>query len=111
MTVAIDPRLAQALDERARGREVTRSAAVEEALSWWLRMLAEQEAEKLEQLGNARGTGNERRAKRSEGAEARIAAQMILEALRYQFPAMQDVSDYELRRRAISKLDRSRDGT
>ena len=107
-TVAIDPGLAKALDARVRGKGTTRSAAVEEALSWWLRMLAEQEAEELEQLSNL---GNGRRAKRSEATEARIAAEMVLEALRYQFPAMQDVSDYELRRRALSKLNGGRGGT
>lgn len=107
-TVAVDPNLAKALDVRVRGREITRSAAVEEALSWWLRMMADQDGEELDRLGNGRGRG------RSEAAEARIAATMVLEALRHQFPAMRDMSDHELRSRALSTLRtgprRRRDG-
>ena len=105
-TVAIDPTIAQAVDERARGKQITRSAAVEEALAWWLQTLAEQDGEELARLGNRR------RASRTEAiAEAKIAAQMVLEALRYQFPAMQELSDHELRQRSLSKLDRSPGGT
>lgn len=104
ITVAIDPGLAKALDARVRGKGTTRSAAVEEALSWWLRVMAEQDGEEIEQLSNGRRTG------RGEAAEARIAVEMVLEALRYQFPAMEGLSDLELRRRVLSKLDRSRGG-
>lgn len=105
VTVAIDPGLAKALDARVRGQKMTRSAAAEEALAWWLRVMAEQDGEEIDRLGKGRI------AKRSEAAEARIAAAMVLEALRYQFPAMDGLSDYELRRRVLSKLDRSRDGS
>lgn len=99
ITVAIDPNLAQALDARASGRKINRSVAVEEALSWWLKIMAEQDAEELGQFSDGR------RKRWSEATEAKIVAQMVLEALRYQFPAMQDMSDYDLRRRVLSKLD------
>ena len=104
ITVAIDPGLAQALDARARGRKINRSVAVEEALTWWLREMAEQDGERLDRLSNGRR-------RRSEATEAQIAAEMVLEALRYQFPAMEGLSDLELRRRVLSKLNGSGDGT
>ena len=93
-TVAIDPGLARALDFRAKGEGMTRSAAVEEALSFWLRALAEEDAEGLD--------GYPGRPKHGRGEGAEIAARMVLEALRFQFPAMRGVSDAELRHRATS---------
>ncbi len=104
-TVAVDAGLAKALDARTRSRELTRSAAVEEALICWLRLLADQEGEDLDRLGSGPGRS------RSEASEARIAAVMVLEAMRHQFPAMQDVSDTELRRRVLAKSAGSRNGT
>jgi predicted transcriptional regulator len=103
-TVAVDPWLAEALDERTRGMETTRSAAVEEAVTWWLRMLAERETGELDRLGNGRKTGQ------SEATEARIVAAMVLEALRHQFPAMAELGDDELRRRVFSRLARGQGG-
>jgi predicted transcriptional regulator len=101
-TVAVDPGLARALDFRAKGAGMTRSAAVEEALSCWLRALAEEEVESLDRPAGGRRHGR--------GDEAGIAARMVLEALRFQFPAMRGVSDAELRRRATSGTEGGRGG-
>ncbi len=102
ITVAIDPVLARALDGQAKSGGVTRSAAVEEAVSEWLRRRIEETYGFLERGGrNGRA-----RSGRSEAAEARIAAQMVLEALRHQFPAMRDVTDQELRRRALASQEK-----
>jgi hypothetical protein len=103
ITVAIDPVLARALDGQARSGGVTRSAAVEEAISEWLRRRIEETYGALDRFG-----GNGRSPGRSEAAEAAVAAGMVLEALRYQFPAMREIGDEELRRRAIASRERSR---
>jgi hypothetical protein len=102
ITVAIDPVLARALDGQAKSGGMTRSAAVEEAISEWLRSRIEETYGALDRSkGNGRaGSG------RSEAAEARIAAGMVLEAFRHQFPAMRDVTDEELRRWAIAAQKR-----
>ncbi len=103
ITVAIDPALARALDGQAASKDITRSAAVEEAISEWLRRRIEETYGALDGLGeNGRSSG------RSEAAEARIAAGMVLEALRHQFPAMREVGDEELRRRAIASQEKER---
>ena len=102
ITVAIDPALARALDGQAKSKGITRSAAVEEAISEWLRRRIEETyglLERSKENGRA-GPG------RSDAAEARIIAGMVLEALRHQFPAMRDVTDEELRRRAIAAQKR-----
>ena len=104
ITVAIDPALARALDGQARSGGVTRSAAVEEAVSEWLRRRIEETyglLERSKENGSA-GPG------RNDAAEARIIAGMVLEALRHQFPAMRDVTDEELRRRAIASQEKGR---
>lgn len=101
ITVAIDPALARALDGQARASGVTRSAAVEEAVSDWLRARIEEVYGVLERDGAGRaGSG------RSDATEAAVAAGMVLEALRHQFPAMRDVTDEELRRRAIASREK-----
>ena len=106
ITVAIDPVLARALDSQAKGRGVTRSAAVEEAISEWLRSCIEETYGVLER---ERGGENGRAGPgRSEAAEARIIAGMVLEALRHQFPAMREVTDEELRRRALASQKKGR---
>ena len=103
-TVAIDPVLARALDGQAASAGVTRSAAVEEAVSEWLRSRIEETYRNLERRGE-----NERaRSGRGEAAEAAVAAGMVLEALRHQFPAMRDVTDEALRRRAIASQEKGR---
>jgi hypothetical protein len=102
ITVAIDPILARALDGQAKSGGVTRSAAVEEAVSEWLRARIEETYGVLERSG---GNGRARPG-RSEAAEARIALGMVLEALRHQFPAMRDVPDKELRRRALASQEK-----
>ena len=105
ITVAVEPGIARALDERARGRSITRSAAVEEALEDWLRGRIEEDREALERISERRGSRNG-----TAASEAGIGAWMVLEALRYQFPAMQSVGDDELRRRAIEARRRASGG-
>ena len=104
ITVAIDPVLARALDGQAKSRGVTRSAAVEEAVSEWLRSRIEEDYGALDRLkGNGRSSIG-----RGEAAEAAVAVGMVLEALRHQFPAMREVGDEELRRRAIAAQKKER---
>jgi ribbon-helix-helix CopG family protein len=98
ITVAIDPILARALDGQAASKGMTRSAAVEEAVSEWLRSRIEETYAILEGGGENGRAGRGR----SEAAEAAVAAGMVLEAFRHQFPAMRDVTDEELRRRALA---------
>jgi predicted transcriptional regulator len=106
ITVAVEPGIARALDEVARGRSITRSAAVEEAVEGWLRGRIEEQGEALDRLSEKRGLRN------GEGPDsaAGIAAWMVLEALRYQFPAMRDLSDSELRWRAAEARRRASGG-
>ena len=106
ITVAVEPGIARALDERAKGRSITRSAAVEEALEGWLRGRIEEDREALERISEKRGSRNGA----GLASEAGIGAWMVLEALRYQFPAMQSVGDDELRRRAIEARRRASGG-
>ncbi len=101
ITVAIDPALARALDGQAKSKGLTRSALVEEAISEWLRSRIEETYGALDRFG-----GNGRSPGRSEAAEARIIVGMVLEALRHQFPAMREVTDEELRRRAIASQEK-----
>jgi hypothetical protein len=101
ITVAIDPVLARALDGQAKSGGITRSAAVEVAISEWLRSRIEETYGALDRFG-----GNGISLRRSEAAEAAVAARMVLEALRHQFPAMREVTDEELRRRAIAAQER-----
>jgi hypothetical protein len=105
VTVAIDPVLARALDSQTRARGLTRSAAVEEAISEWLRSRIEETYGVLERGGENNGRA---RSGLSEATEAAVAAGMVLEALRHQFPAMRDVTDEELRRRALASQERGR---
>jgi predicted transcriptional regulator len=105
ITVAVEPGIARALDEVARGRSITRSAAVEEAVEGWLRGRIEEQGDALDRLSEKRGSRN------GEGTDlASIAAWMVLEALRYQFPAMRDLSDSELRWRAAEARRRASGG-
>jgi hypothetical protein len=103
ITVAIDPALARALDGQAKSKGSTRSAAVEEAISEWLRSCIEETYGILERSGGNNGRAGPGR---SDAAEAAVAAGMVLEALRHQFPAMREVTDEELRRRAIAARER-----
>lgn len=88
-TVAMEPGVADLLDRVVAGMGTTRSAVVEEAVAEHLRRMMEQDRRRLDGVGD----------------EARVAAMMILAALRYQFPAMESVSDEELRGRAIAALE------
>jgi Ribbon-helix-helix protein, copG family len=105
ITVAIDPVLAQALDGQAKSGGMTRSAAVEEAISEWLRSRIEETYGVLERGGENNGRA---RSGLSEATEAAVAAGMVLEALRHQFPAMREVGDEELRRRALASQEKGR---
>lgn len=96
ITVAVEPALVRALDGQAKSRGLTRSAAVEEALSEWLRRRMEEDSETLDRLDGRNGT-----TKRGGADEAEIAARMVLEAMRYQFPAMREITDEDLRRWAM----------
>ncbi len=96
ITVAVEPALVRALDGQAKSRGLTRSAAVEEALSEWLRGRMEEDSETLDRLDGRNGT-----TKRGGADEAEIAARMVLEAMRYQFPAMREITDEDLRRWAL----------
>ena len=88
-TVVMDPNVADLLDHAVAGAGTTRSAAVEEAVAEWIRRRMERDRRRLDGVGD----------------EARTAAMMVLEALRFQFPAMRSVSDDELRSRAIAALE------
>lgn len=106
ITVAIEPGIARALDEVARGRSITRSAAVEEALEGWLRGRIEEDREALDRLSEKGVSRNGA----GPASEASITAWMVLEALRHQFPAMRGVGNDELRRRAIEARRRATGG-
>lgn len=109
ITVAIEPVLARALDAQARSMGVTRSALVEEAISEWLRRRIEEDYGTLQGLEKKNGKALSTPGETSEeDGEATVAARMVLEALRYQFPAMQQISDEELRRRALVSQNQSR---
>ncbi len=102
ISIAIDPVIARVLEARAKAKGVSRSAAVEEALSVWLRRLIEEEhgvLDRLEENGRLSGP-------RGDAEEARIAAGMVLAAMRYQFRALEELDDEELRRRAVAAQQR-----
>lgn len=99
ITIAIDPVVARALDAWAEARGVSRSAAAEEAVSEWLRRVMEEQGEALD-----RADGRRSRTGRGEAAEARIAAGMVLQAMRYQFRSLADLTDGDLRRRATGAI-------
>jgi Arc/MetJ-type ribon-helix-helix transcriptional regulator len=103
ITVAVEPALVRALDGQAKSRGITRSAAVEEALSEWLRQRMEEDSETLDRLEGRNGS-----AERNGADEAEIAARMVLEAMRYQFPAMREVTDEDLRRWAMEATTEAR---
>lgn len=103
ITVAVEPALVRALDGQAKSRNTSRSAAVEEALTEWLRRRMEEDSEALDRLDGRDGTTRE-----SGADEAEVTARMVLEAMRYQFPAMRDVTDEELRQWALEARVESR---
>jgi hypothetical protein len=78
ITVTLDPAMARTPGDQIRWRGTTRSETVEQAVSEWVRRQVE-ERELVDGLG-AKVEG-ERAARGAH--EARIAAQMVLEALRY----------------------------
>jgi hypothetical protein len=100
--------LARTLDDQIRRRGVTRSEAVEQAFSEWVRRQVEERG-LVDGLGAKVEVQDERAARGAH--EARIAAQMVLEALRYQFPSLSDVGDAEHRRLAVATLSRTRNGS
>ena len=80
---------------------MNRSEAAEEAILEWIRRRIEGDR------GHITGL-NERLDDRTRLLErtTRLAAETILEALRFQFPALKDLSGEELRRRAEEGLRR-----
>jgi hypothetical protein len=108
ITVTLDPALARTLDEQLRWRGMTRSEAVEQAVSEWVRRRVEEDRELVDGF-RARVEAQGERAARG-AHEARIAAQMVLEALHYQFPSLSNVGDAEFRRRAVAALSRMGNG-
>lgn len=93
LTVALDPKVARALRAEAAARNATVSGVAEEALRAFLRNVHLVAVEELSGPGGRDG-----------GEEAVVAAGMVLELLRYQFPSAGDISDGELRRRAVATL-------
>lgn len=110
VTVSLDASVARQLDEQRKGRDLNRSEAVEEAIAEWVRRGVEQDRERVDGLG-ARVEAQADRVDRvaRQAGEARIASGMVLEALRHQFRALEEVGDDELRRRAMAALSRRRD--
>lgn len=105
ISLALDPALVRALDAKARGRGASRSATAEEAMWEGIRLQVEAEREALGMIGDRLGASGARSPGRgSEASEAKIAAGMVLEALKYQFPAMSEIDDGELRRRATAAI-------
>lgn len=110
VTVSLDASVARQLDEQRRGMDLNRSEAVEEAIAEWVRRGVEQDRERVDGLGakvEAQADRVDRVAR--QVSEARIASGMVLEALRHQFRALEEVGDDELRRRAVAALSRRRD--
>lgn len=91
LTVALDPVVARSLRVEAAARKATVSGVAEEALRVFLRDAHREASERL--AGPDGRDGDE---------ESAIVAGMVLELLRYQLPSAGDISDEELRRRAVA---------
>lgn len=98
LTVAVAPEVARALDAQARGRQISRSRAAEEAFAEWARRQVEGQWDAL-----GRMTAGEPSAAVLPD-EATIASWMVLQALKYQFPSLRDVSDEQLRILALRAI-------
>ncbi len=91
ITTTVDAHVLRLLDAQLEGRGVSRSEAVAEAIGEWVRRKVAEDRERVDGLGE-----------RVE--EASLEARMVLEALRYQFPPINKLSDAELKRRARAGL-------
>lgn len=99
LTISLDPEVARALRADAAARELSVSRVAEEALRRLLLRSHQEALEKLSDQGGCDGgTGN--------AEEVEIVAWMSVELFRHQFPASRDISDEELRRRAVAARGR-----
>lgn len=101
ITVSIEASTARMLDDQLRGRGLNRSEAVEEAILGWVGRRVE--ADQARATGLSEKLDDQARLLQSA---TRLAAGTILEALCYQFPALNGLSEKELRRRAEERLRR-----
>jgi hypothetical protein len=101
ITISLDATTARVLDDQRRGRGMNRSEAVEEAILEWVRSRVEGD------LGRITGLVEklDDQTRLLERA-TRLSTKTILEALRYQFPALNGLSDEELVRRTEERLRR-----
>ena len=101
VTVSLPAAVARQLDEQRSGLGLNRSEAVEKAVAEWLRRRIEADQGRIIGL-------SERMDEQSRTLEraTRMAAEIVLEALRYQFPHLQEFGSDELSRRAAARLRR-----
>lgn len=91
ITTTVDAHVLRLLDAQLEGRGVSRSEAVAEAMEEWVRRKVAEDRERVDGLGE-------------KVEEATLEARMVLEALRYQFPPINELTDLELKRRARASL-------
>ncbi len=91
ITTTVDAHVLRLLDGQLEGRGVSRSEAVAEAMEDWVSRKVAEDRERVDGLGE-------------KVKEASLEARMVLEALRYQFPQINVLSDTELKRRARAGL-------
>lgn len=101
VTVTIDGALKRLLDERAHDLGISRSEATEQALSEWVRRGVESDIESNYGYGAQMESHTDRLA--SMIYESQIRGEMVIEALRYQFAPINELSNEELRRRARAR--------
>lgn len=106
ITTTVPAELKRLLDSAIEGRGITRSQAVSQAIAEYVRRLVEEDTERAFKLGSRIDGQADRIAGMT--SEAQLRADMVLEALRYQFPALEGISNGELRRRALNSRRRDR---
>jgi urease gamma subunit len=101
VTVSLPAAVARQLDEQRRGLDLNRSEAVEEAVAEWVRRRIETDQDRITGFGD-------RMDQQTHVLEraTRMAAEIVLEALRHQFPHLQEFGSDELSRRAAARLRR-----
>ncbi len=92
ITTTVDAHVLRLLDAQLEGRGVSRSEAVAESIEEWVRRKVAEDCERVDGL-------------REKVEEASLEARMVLEALRYQFAPINELSDTELKRRARASLE------
>lgn len=97
-TVAVDPEVARIFDTQVRSRQIPRGLAAEEAFAEWARR---QVMGHWDDLGRT-AAGDPSAVGLPD--EATIASWMVLQALRFQFPAMRDLGDEQLRILALRAI-------